>query len=261
MDKQFVKNIQKLINSGRLDTDMSVLVVCGEEYDAEVFAGLGFKQVTVTNLDERHEGSWKTGAEWAREDVENLSCPDGAFDLVAVHSGLHHCRYPHKALCEMYRVAGVGVLVSEPCENQMVQIGRKLGVGQEYEIHAVAYHDLKMGGVSNTSIPNYVYRWTAGEILRTVCSYAPEYAHEIIAKNHIEVHWHDLKAKKKGGKLVLMLLLYPFLKAASLLVPGFGNILFTYIPKGKALHPWLRKGAGGVEPDREWFSARMTLGE
>jgi SAM-dependent methyltransferase len=238
---------------------MSVLVVCGEELDAEVFDTLGFKAVTVTNLDDRHEGSWSAGAAWDKQDAETLSYADNTFDLVAVHLGLHHCRMPQKALCEMYRVARKGVLMIEPCENQMVKIGRMLGVGQEYEVHAVAFHHLKSGGVNNTPIPNYIYRWTPDEIRRIIASFAPEFKHRVYCKNNLVVHWHDLKAKKNRFRFIAMLFVFPFLKICSFILPGFGNNLGVYIRKagGTELHPWLERKGDGILPDREWFRRRI----
>ena len=46
--------VQRLLARGEVSREMSVLVLCGEQMDAEVFVHLGFSDVTVTNLDERH---------------------------------------------------------------------------------------------------------------------------------------------------------------------------------------------------------------
>jgi SAM-dependent methyltransferase len=263
MDKFYLNMVRRLLLNGKIRQDMSVLVVCGEALDAEIYSLSGFSRVVVTNLDDRHKGSWSTGAKWDRQDAERLSYKDSSFDLVSVHAGLHHCRMPHKALCEMYRVARKGVLVIEPCENWIVKIGRKLGVGQEYEVHAVAFHQLQSGGVSNTSIPNYVFRWTLDEIRRTIASFAPEFAPRIYSKSDLVVHWHDLRAKKNRFRFVLMLFAFPFLKACSFIIPNFGNNFCVYIEKAgdTELHPWLKRMEAGLKPDPEWFRRRIFVGK
>ncbi len=259
MDKFYLNMVRGLLLNGKIRLDMSVLVVCGEALDAEIFSLCGFSRVVVTNLDDRHAGDWSTGATWSRQDAETLSYEDSSFDLVTVHLGLHHCRMPHKALCEMYRVARKGVLIIEPCENWMVKIGLKSGVGQEYEVHAVAFHRFKSGGVNNTPIPNYVYRWTVNEIRRTIASYAPEFRPLVYFKTNLVVHWHDLRAKKNPLRFVLMLFLFPFLKACSFIFPGFGNNLGVYIEKnGDAEpNPWLKRVGNRLLPDEEWFGRRV----
>ncbi len=263
MDKFYSSMVNHLLVKEKIHRDMSVLVVCGEALDAETFFRHGFKQVAVTNLDDRHEGSWGTGAEWDRQDAETLSYPDASFDLVAVHSGLHHCRQPHKALCEMVRVARKGVLMIEPCENWMVNLGRRLGVGQEYEVHAVAFHQLKAGGVNNTEIPNYVYRWTDKAVRQTIASFAPEFRYQIYSRNNLVVHWHDLWSKKNRLPLILAACAYPFLKLLSLVFSNFGNILGVYIDKAGVakLNPWLKSVNGEIQLNPVWFSRHISVEE
>lgn len=51
---------------------------------------------------------------WHRENAQNLSCEDGAFDFVVTKETLHHLPEPHLALSEMLRVASEGVVLIEP---------------------------------------------------------------------------------------------------------------------------------------------------
>jgi SAM-dependent methyltransferase len=261
MDVFYLKMVRRLLSNGRINRDSSVLVVCGEQSDAEIFSQAGFRRVTVSNLDVRHEGSWSTGAAWARQDAEALSYADNSFDLVAVHLGLHHCRQPHKALCEMYRVACQGVLVIEPCENLMVKLGRRLGVGQEYEVHAVAAHQLKAGGVNNSSIPNYVYRWTQNELCRTIASFAPEFRPRICCRRNLTVHWDDLRSKKNPARLLLMIALFPFMKGASWIFPWVANNFGVYINKADLaqLNPWIQRAGNDPVLNPAWFKQRMYV--
>src|SRR5580704_18111082 len=173
MDDFYSETLRRLLDDGWLEPDSSVLVVCGERYDRDVFQALGFHNVTISNLDSRISGDEFAPYPWSRQDVENLRFEDGANDFVVVHQGLHHCHSPHRGLLEMYRVARVGVLAFEPRETKLVRLGVRLGFGQEYEIAAVAGNGLRTGGVGNSATPNFVYRWTEREIEKTIRTFNP----------------------------------------------------------------------------------------
>lgn len=150
MDDFYSETLRRLLNDGWMGLDSSVLVVCGAGYDRDVFHGLGFRRVTISNLDSRLasriDRSEFAPYPWSLQDVESLGFEDGAFDFVVVHQGLHHCHSPHRGLLEMYRVARVGVLAFEPRDTRLVRLGVKLGFGQEYEIAAVAGNGLRRAG-------------------------------------------------------------------------------------------------------------------
>jgi hypothetical protein len=84
----YCKTLQGLVRSEQLSTFDKVLVVCGGPLDETVMRLTGFVDFTITNL----------GDEASRQDAENLTYEDGSFDVVIVHSGLHHCFSPHRAL-------------------------------------------------------------------------------------------------------------------------------------------------------------------
>jgi SAM-dependent methyltransferase len=65
---------------------------------------------------------------WSFQDAERLTFAENEFDFCIVHSGLHHCYSPHRALLEMYRVARVGLLVFEPRDGALVRLGMRLNV-------------------------------------------------------------------------------------------------------------------------------------
>lgn len=156
----------------------SVLVVCGTGGDAKILRDVGFHDVTVTNLEEdRTEGI--APFNWARQDAEALTYPDGSFDWVLVDAGLHHCASPHKAMLEMYRVCRKGILVLEARDSLVMRIAIALGFVPQYEQIAVALTGYKYGGVRGSSIPNYIYRWTEREVLKTLETWAPHQVHEV----------------------------------------------------------------------------------
>ncbi len=154
----------------------SVLVVGAEQNDADVFQGLGYHDVTLLNLG---RGLDELPAGW-RFIVGNghaLPFTDNAFDFVVTHATLHHCRSPHQALLEMYRVARVGVIFIEARDSMLMRCMEWSGMTQSFEVTAVHYNDGRKGGVDDTAIPNYVYRWTEREVQKTISSYAPHARH------------------------------------------------------------------------------------
>jgi len=157
--------------------DVNILIVGGGNTDREVFRELGFVNVTISNLDERMKGSGFYPFNWSYQDAENLSFQDNSFDFAIIHMALHHCSSPHRALLDMYRVAKQGVILFESRDSFTMRLALYLGLAQNYEHAAVFYNDCKYGGVGNTNIPNFVYRWTEPEVEKTINSYAPYAKH------------------------------------------------------------------------------------
>jgi SAM-dependent methyltransferase len=255
----YVNTLRRLLGQGRLRRDMRVLLVCGTQLDRDVFHALGFDDVLITNLNDQHGESELAPFRWGREDVESLSFPDNSFEVVVVRHGLHHCRQPHKALCEMYRVAQTGVLLFEPCVNPLVKLGQKFRVGQTYEVHAVADNGLVQGGVNNTAIPNLVHRWTACEVMQTLRAFAPEYDFSTWVDYHMEIHWNDLRSKRNKLPLFLAAGAWPLLWLITRIYPKLANTMAVYVEKPGQLQPWLRQdGDGVIKPDEEWFARYIT---
>ena len=238
-----------------------ILVVCGGPFDREVLQSLGFLNVTISNLDERISQTGINPFEtykWSYQDLEHLSFEEGTFDVVIVHSGLHHLRCPQRGINEMYRVARHGIIGFEPNRNFYTALGVKLGVGQEYEDAAVYHNGCRWGGVANTDVPNYVVRFNASEIRRVVQTYRPVAPHKIdfFFTTRVSGRVESLRSKGFAGKLTVKLagLLsragrFPFLAnnmAFCVLKPNLPNDLF----------PWLEIKEGAVGCSRPYLETK-----
>ncbi len=157
------ETLRQLIEAGTISTSDKVLVVCGGSYDADVLKGLGFKSVTLSNLDGSYAGH-DADYVWERQDTENLSYGSGEFDVVMVHAGLHHCASPHRALLEMYRVARKAAVVFEARDSLMMRTAVALGFTGDFELEAVSGEGYESGGLNNGPIPNLNFRWTEREV-------------------------------------------------------------------------------------------------
>ena len=98
----------------------------------------GFTNVTITNVDDAGDDEALAPFAWERQDAEALRYPDGSFDVGIVSAGLHHCRSPHRALLELYRVARVAVVALESRDSALMRLAVRLGAVDEYELGAVA---------------------------------------------------------------------------------------------------------------------------
>jgi len=161
------------------DRESSILVVAGGQNDVDVLRALGFSRVVVSNLASPAQADEWLPYRWSRQNVEALGYGEGEFDYVVVHAGLHHCHSPHRGLLEMYRVARKAVIAIEPLDNLTVRMMTRMGLAQLYENTVVCGNGSAGGGVHNTTIPNYVYRFTERDIEKTIQSYAPIAKHRL----------------------------------------------------------------------------------
>ena len=118
----------------------SVLVICcGSGMDAEYLARLGARVVALDISPGTIERAKIRARRFAVEyeavigDAEHLDFPDGSFDYVFVHDGLHHLPEPEKALREMTRVARRGIMITEPAQAALTRLLIRLGIMQPFE--------------------------------------------------------------------------------------------------------------------------------
>ena len=259
MTDHYQEALLRLISDGLIRRDMRILVGCGGTHDRDTLLALGFKNVTISNLDVRVDGSQFSPYAWSFQDVENLTFKDGEFDFCIVHDGLHHCHSPHRGLLELYRVAKYGVLVFEPRDTFLSRLGVKLNFGQEYEVGAVFANDSTFGGVRNSAIPNYVYRWTEREIEKTIASYAPWARHRFVYFYRMRIPWGRFRLMKSKIWMFAMALALPGLKLFTWLFPRQSNTFGFAVVKPDPdtdVHPWLERNNGDLRVNAAWFSAR-----
>lgn len=197
-----VKNrMQQMINNGIIDTNSSVLCICADMQEKALFQSLDFKNVTISNLNKYNGTNKYKPFKFERQDAMNIQNEKKCFDFVS--DGLHHCSSPHKALTEIYRVCKKGIIVFESRDSILMKLAVQFKLTEEYEIAAVLANGSNSGGVDNTQIPNYIYRWTEREFEKTINSCYP------IGRNKF-MFFYDLNMPKrmrkfKIGKIVLEL--------------------------------------------------------
>ena len=235
----YCKTLSLLLDERVITTNDNVLVVCGGSYDYEVLQNLRFERVTISNLDIKYNGH-VAPFEWSQQDAEKLTFPDSSFDWVFVHAGLHHCYSPHRAITEMLRVGKKGVLLFESNDNFLIRIGQVFGLVADYEVAAVVGNDCLQGGVKNSTIPNYVYRWTEREIEKVVKSYLPQYKNNSVRYFYnLRIPHRRLEMNKNPGKAYIARMLTYLIKLIVSFFPKQGNEFGILIQKGNQYHDWL----------------------
>lgn len=242
---------------------MSVLVTCGGPPDRDALAEAGFTNVTITNVDRAGDDGALAPFAWERQDAEALTYADGSFDAGIVSAGLHHCRSPHRALLELYRVARRAVVALESRDSLLMRLGVRLGAVDEYELGAVASHGLRAGGVANTGTPNYVYRWTEREVEKTVASFAPHARHRIHYFREFELP-NVLVATARGPRGAVLRLARPLVAGVTRALPRQANLFAFAIEKPTLpadLQPWMRLDDGSAVPDPAVVRQRYDVTE
>jgi SAM-dependent methyltransferase len=232
----YARTLSRLLDEGVADTSMSVLVVAGGDLDRVVLRSADFENLTVTNI--------TNGV-----DAEDLPYEDESFDLAIVSAGLHHCRSPHRALLELYRVARRAALALEARDSALLRLAARVGALDEYELTAVAANDFAAGGVQDTAVPNYVYRWTEREVEKTIRSAAPEREHRFLWFRELEL---PVSVLEQSGKSAWRFARWP-LRALVTVLPGQANLFAFAVLKG-GLQPWMRTPS---EPDPEEVRRRL----
>ncbi len=255
----YMKILNDLLQAEIINKQMRILVVCGDEPDRRALRESGFTNVVISNIDSRLKGDEFAPYEWAFQDAENLTYEDNVFDFSIVCSGLHHCASPHRALLEMYRVAQKGLLLFEPYDSLMTKLGVLFNVGQEYEHAEVYRNSCTCGGIRNTVIPNYVYRWTERDIIKTIHTFAPHGEHTFQFIHKMNIPWTQLMGRKKKLAYYAVLLAVPLLKIIEIMAPkqstGFAAVVLKpELPRN--LHPWLYMEAGEIKLNLEWLENR-----
>jgi len=257
-DDFYASTVLKLVERGRISTSDSVLVTAGGMRDQETWLACGFRNVTISNLDDRMIGNEFAPFAWSFQDAEKITLKDNSVDFVCIHAGLHHCGCPQAAILEMLRVARKGILLFEPYDNLVTRLGLRLGLGQRYETAAVYYNDFTHGGMRNGPVANYVYRFTKWELEKTVSTAYPEGPVDLEFVHALRVPWDQLKGRRNKIPYFLACLASPFLNLASFLVPEQGNGFAAFIAKrndASPVWPWVARSTNGsCSANREWLS-------
>lgn len=255
----FLSILQRHIESGKLDTEGALLVLGASDGDELVLRKAGWSSITLSNFVSSNSIQ-SPDTSYLELDAEDIALPDESFECVAAYEVLHHCRSPHRALCEMLRVSRRYVIFQEPNDSRLYAWLRRFGFVSSFEIAAVVGNGFVSGGVRNTAVPNYIYRWNHATAHQTALSFMPDrvihlHSYPYWELNHTEFEL-GLKLESPLGVLIKafggprrfrqVLRLAESTLNRLLLSRHLGNQFFCCIEKTDQLHEWLRRSGSDV---------------
>ena len=215
-----------------LDKNSKILIVGAGKKDLQVFKENMFTNFTCSN----YSGKGFDKITFKKIDLNKIDEPDESYDYVIAHACIHHCSRPHNAIIEMYRVAKKGILVIESKDNFLMKIMTKLKLAEEYELSAIndqnSFDD--QGGVDNSNIPNFVYRWTEHEVKKLMNSYNPKYKHVINFEYEFEYSNILNKFKNKIIRHILGLIVPTIVFGLKFVIKKQANLFSFFINKEKS---------------------------
>jgi SAM-dependent methyltransferase len=268
---QFLSVLRRHVQHVGLDAKATVLVVGGMQEDAQVLRDCGFHSITLSNIqDVSNDLAPPADLPIRALDAEDIRLPDESYDVVMVHEVIHHCRSPHRALCELLRVARRVVIMMEPNDSGFMKLLCKLRFSLSFETFAVVDNDYVCGGVRNTPIPNYIYRWNEHEVHKVASSFLAEHTFDL----HVYPYW-DLNIDERGlayreqtriSRITDFIGTTNFIRFLHVsqrilnripILRRQGNKFFCCLAKNKELRPWLlRDNKGTIAFDRN-FQRRL----
>jgi SAM-dependent methyltransferase len=228
---RLLRVIERNLQACEVDKTEPVLVLGGGQEDLEILSACGFRHIVLSNV---------AGTETIL-DAEHIDLPDNSYSSVFAHAVLHHCRSPQKALGEMVRVSQKHVFFMEPNDCGALRMLVRLGFSFPYEIAAVVSNGYTVGGLRNGPIPNYIYRWTEHEVIKSVLAYHPERRFEVRS----QPYW-DFYVNEEELLVQMLLSLSPVLRSQ-------GNKFFCVISK-RDVQPWIEVREDRYCVKRNWAS-------
>jgi SAM-dependent methyltransferase len=254
----YLSVIERELNLGVISRSDRVLVSCGGDLDRVALLAAGFTDVVISNLAPHGGYEDYHPYVWEHQDIENLEYEDGAFDIAIVHSGLHHCYNPVRAMGELCRVARKQVIAFEPYETWFTRLGAALGYGQQYEDQAVHGCGGASGGVANTEIPNYVYRFNESEVKKFSRALLPFAEAQVRFYRALRVNYGRFRTHRNPFLRISFAIAHPIIRGFARAVPSLNNNLCFVIQKPTAQqdHPWIRRVEGRPTIDSDYLKAK-----
>jgi SAM-dependent methyltransferase len=269
----FEKVLHNCVHSMGLDLLSDVLVVGGSAEDGRTLHRIGFTRVTLSNLLDPRPSEQAdlddAGMCAVRMDAEAMELADNSYDLVLAHEVLHHCRSPHKALLEMLRVSRRHVILLEPNNSLAMQLLLRLRFSFPYELPAVVASSFQTGGVRDSSIPNYIYRWNAMDLYQMTASYLAESEFNLYTQGYWDFNVDAVELRRRSETRIgsVAKILSPPVFLAGLhcfqavmnhipLLGSQGNKFFGRIRKRSELKPWLIRRGDEVKFNGDYMIGR-----
>jgi ubiquinone/menaquinone biosynthesis C-methylase UbiE len=255
----YTETLRRLVDAGVFSPNASTLVLAAGLNDRNALADLGFTDVTFSNVDPRLSEADFAPHALTHHHAERIELPDNAVEQIIIANALHHCRSPHRALLEMYRVARRATLAFENRDSALLRLAARFGLVQDYEYDAVVGSGMKYGGVNNSEIPNYVYRWREREIHKTIASFAPELKPRLHYFYSLRSPEDRLRYMQSPLKAMMVRTVFLGVRTLTWMFPSQANLFAFCVEKRDETWPWIRRDAEGYTFNETWARERFNL--
>lgn len=148
----------------------------------------------------------------------------------------------------------------EARDSFIMRLGQKFNLVPTYEIEAIIGHELKYGGVANSFIPNYIYRWTEAEVKKITNTLLPQF------KDNKTDFFYNLRLPSERVNLKKSTILKFLIRASFIplrifcaIFPKQCNEFAFVINKGKTVQDWLKIEDGKLKINREELAKDYDL--
>ena len=226
-----------------IDKKSNFLLISASINEVKILKDLGYLNFSITYHDENEKKQFldygfKENTNLFKSDLRDLTFKDNSFEYVVTNATIHHIDLPHKAITELYRVAIKGVLIIESNDSLAMRLAAKMKLAEEFEVSSIN-EDKNSGGLLDTAIPNYVYRWTEKEILKLLKSFDPINVNLVIFD-----YASDLTNFKNRDSYIENIFLKTLIIAGKVFFFFFKkqrNCMSIYIDKTKTKKRWPKK--------------------
>jgi SAM-dependent methyltransferase len=211
-----------------------ILVISPSSLEVNFFFNTNYQDVTFgvhSRKDLKTLSLNNKSCNFIKMDARNIKFKDEYFDYTFANAVLHHIDLPHLAVCELYRVSKKGILIIEGNDSLIMRISTHFKFSEEYEKSATIN---EKGGLLDTSIPNYIYRWKEREIIKLLNSYNPEIFHKIYFAYDFYLKNEGVKKIHSVCKAMIRTILEQFLNIFLFIFRKQGNLISIYIDKKKS---------------------------
>tara|TARA_B100001057_G_scaffold452113_1_gene495760 strand:+ start:759 stop:1487 length:729 start_codon:yes stop_codon:yes gene_type:complete len=226
-----------------IDIKSNFLLISASLHEVEILRELGYSDFSITYHKDEEKNQFlnygfRENIDLFKADLRNLVFSDKSFDYVITNATIHHVDLPHKAITELYRIAIKGTLIIESNDSLTLRLASKAKLAEEFEVSSI--NEAKnSGGLLDTAVPNYVYRWTEREILKLLKSFDPKNV------NFVDFDYaNDLTNFKNKDNYIKNIFLKILIIAGKIFFFFFKkqqNCMSIYIDKTKTKKRWPEK--------------------
>ena len=162
----------------------------------------------------------------------------------------------------MYRVARKGVIALEARDSLAMRWAAHFNLVCTYEIEAVVRNDFACGGVNNTDVPNYVYRWTEREFEKTIDTHNPVGKHRYVYSHGLSLPYQFAGMSKNPLKKLAVQILGPIIFVLTIAFKKQMNHFAMVAVKPSPpddIWPWLEEAEAGYKISRDYSQQRFKM--